>query len=154
MRAAYAHLVLTHIPLIGTIVGTLILALGLIFRSDSVLRVGFAALIVSALLAIPTFLTGRAAEHPIERFPGIAEVRVEHHEEVAIFGLTSSIAVGLIALGALVAYRRRRVPRPFALGLLILSLVPFGALVWTANSGGKIRHTEIFPVTATETEES
>ncbi len=143
MNAPYAHLLLTHVPLIGTMAGILILALGIIFRSDSVVRVGFTALIASALVVIPTYLTGEAAEHEVERLPGVSEERVEYHEEVSIFGLASSIVIGAIALGGLVTFRRRAVPRVFVLGLLVLSLVPFGALAWAANSGGKIRHPEI-----------
>lgn len=150
MSAAYAHLVLTHVPLIGTLAGILLLGLGLIYRNDGVARAGFAALILSALVAIPTFLTGRAAEHGIEQLPGIAEVRVEHHEEVAIFGLVASLALGIIALGSLWYFRRRHIPRLYLFVLLVLSFIPFGALAWTANSGGKIRHTEVFPETAAE----
>jgi predicted Na+-dependent transporter len=141
--AAYAHLVLTHVPLIGTLAGTVLLGLGLAFNNSPVSRAGFLALVASALVAIPTFLTGSAAEHAVELLPGVVEERVEHHEEVAIFGLVASLAVGVIALGSLIAFRRRPVPRALLLGLILLSLVPFGALAWTANSGGKIRHPEI-----------
>lgn len=152
MGAAYAHLVLTHVPLIGTLAGILLLGTALIFRSNGVARAGFAALVLSALVTIPAYLTGEAAEHEVERLPGVAEVRVEHHEEVAIFGLAASLALGIIALGGLWYFRRRDIPRLYLFVLLILSFIPFGALAWTANSGGKIRHTEVFPVSGAETE--
>jgi hypothetical protein len=143
LPAAYAHLLLNHVPLIGTLAGVLLLGVALIFRNSAVARAGFAALIASALMVIPTYLTGEASEDGVEELPGVVEERVDHHAEVAVFGLVTTLAVGAVAVVALVAYRRRPVPRAVLLGVLLLALVPFGALSWTADAGGKIRHSEI-----------
>jgi hypothetical protein len=148
LPAAYAHLVLNHVPLIGTLAGAILLATGLVFSSSAVGRTGFAALALSALLAIPTYLTGKAAEDAVEELPGVEEERVDHHAEIAIFGLTSSLAIGVVALGSLWIYRRRPVPRALLFIVMVLALIPFGALAWTADAGGEIRHPEIRPETA------
>lgn len=147
MQAAYAHLVLTHVPLIGTLGAIVLLAVGLVFRNNAVARAGFLGLILAALVAIPTYLTGESAEEMVERVPGVFEPRVEHHADVAIFGLVTSLALGGIALVSLIAFRRRPVPRAYLFILTLLSFIPFGALAWTANTGGKVRHTEVFPLT-------
>jgi hypothetical protein len=134
--------------------GILLLGAAYFYRSSPVGRVGLAALVLSALLVIPTYLTGEGAEQPIERVPGVVEERVDHHAEVAVFGLASTLAVGAIALGTLYYFRRRALPRAFTMVLMLLAFVPFGALAWTAYVGGKIRHTEIYPVGAAESAES
>jgi uncharacterized protein YacL len=148
LPAAYAHLILNHVPLIGMVAGALLLGAALTFRSSAVGRAGFAALILSALMVIPTYLTGEAAEEAVEELPGVVEERVEHHAEIAVFGLVTTLAVGVIALGSLWVFRRRPVPRLLLLVVLLLSLIPFGALAWTANAGGEIRHPEIIRTSA------
>jgi len=51
--------------------------------------------------------------------------------------------LGAAALAALVFFRRRTLSRGVMLGLLVAGLVPTGALAYTANLGGQIRHPEI-----------
>lgn len=145
LKAAYAHLVLNHVPVVGVLAGVLLLGMALAFSNAAVARAGFAALIAAALVAIPTFLTGLAAEPGVEKLPGVKDERIDHHHEVAIFGLAAALAVGAVAAGALVAYRRRPVPRPLLIAILLFALVPVGALAWTADAGARIRHQEILP---------
>jgi len=79
--------------------------------------------------------------------------KVEIHEETTK-AVRSSIplVIGvLLSLYALVKFRRpAAVPARFNTGLLALALTTLGLMIWTANLGGKIRHSEIGASSAVE----
>ena len=112
MNSAHLHLLLNHIPILGSAFALVLLGWGLLRRSEPIARVGLATLVLAALFAIPTYLTGGAAEHLVEDLPGISEAAIHPHEDAA---LISSYALG--ALGAACAwmlwrYRRTGVTVP------------------------------------------
>ena len=49
MDGAHFHLLVNHIPIVGTIFGMLILLAGLILKNDTVKQTGLGTLMVSAL---------------------------------------------------------------------------------------------------------
>jgi hypothetical protein len=97
------------------------------------------------VLAVATFLTAEPAEEAVEGLTGVSESLVERHEEAALLATIILGAFGGLSLGALLWFRRRALPRAVTLLLLAVALVPTGAMAWTANLGGQIRHTEVRP---------
>jgi len=103
-------------------------------------------LIVTALVAIPVFLTGEPAEETVERLPGVLESAIGQHEDFAKLGLAASIASGVAALLSFIYSWLKPAAsfgRLISIGTLALSLVTVGMMGWTAKLGGVIRHTEI-----------
>jgi hypothetical protein len=145
MNPVHMHLLLNHLPVVGTLGAVAILAYGLLRRSAEVTRLSLGLLVVLALLGAAVYLTGEPAEELVERLPGISEGIMEKHEEAALIATALLGAVGLLALGGLLAFRRRPagVPRGFALLALVLAIAPAVAMGYTANLGGQIRHSEI-----------
>lgn len=144
MNPAHLHLLTNHIPVLGTIFGLLVLAAGLIRRSEEVQRVGMAALVLVALVAIPVYLTGGSAEGVADGLPGVSEAVIEPHESAATLALIVLGITGALALIGLVTSRgARRLPRPLTMLVLALAVVSGGLMARTANLGGRIRHTEI-----------
>src|SRR5690606_11037962 len=76
----------------------------------------------------------------VENIVGVSEVQIEVHEEAGQLAGYGVGALGLLALGGLLVFRRRPVPRPVVLGALVLTL---GAVGYTANLGAQLRHPEI-----------
>jgi len=59
-------------------------------------------------------------------------------------------ALGVVSLAGLLFFRRSRtIPLWFSGFALVLSLAATGAMGWTANLGGQIRHSEIRDASAT-----
>lgn len=144
MDATHLHLVLAHFPIIGTIIGTAILAYGQIFKNIEIQKVALATFIVMALLTIPVFLTGEESEETVEQLAGIPEQLIENHEELAKKAIW---LMGILAGLSLVAYYAIVKKFSFAKILLwitlIVSLVTFGLFAQVGNLGGQIRHSEI-----------
>jgi hypothetical protein len=99
--------------------------------------------VVAACAGLVVYLTGEPAEELIEDVGGIAHSVVEQHEEAALIAAVLLGGVGLLSLAGLFVYRRRSIPPRFAAVAFIVALVPAAAMVYTANLGGQIRHSEI-----------
>lgn len=148
MDFAHIHLMLNHVPVIGVGFGVLILVVGVIAQSKPVTRVGLGFLVFSAIVAIPVYLTGEPAEEIVEKLPGFSESITESHESAAGISLGTIIFSGLLALVALLftlfkGSLSERLSGILAVATILTSLVSGASMIWTANLGGQIRHTEI-----------
>lgn len=158
MNLAHAHLVLNHFPTIGMIVGLSLLIIAMSLRSDDLKRASLIILFIIALLTLPTFATGTAAQLALESNPAVSKTIVETHETAAFEALWFMELTGAFAWLALWQYRRlSRWPQPTLIAVVLLGLVTFGLMARAANVGGEIRHEEIravaVPVEAEENAE-
>jgi hypothetical protein len=133
----------SHLPVIGVLLLIPLLLIALVRRSDELSRLALWAAAGIALSAVVVYLTGESTEEGIERLAGISKTLIERHEEIA---LISTIALGVFGVLALVTLFRMR-GKPLSRGIVVSALVSVvglsGAFAWTANLGGKIRHSEI-----------
>ena len=137
------HLRLNHVPVIGAVLGVLLLALAFVRRSD---ELGKAALGLFALLAatsVVVFLTGEPAEELVEKLPGFSKAITERHEDAALVGVVAMGLTGLLCLITLAIYRRRPLARWVTPVAFVASLGSAAVMGYAANLGGQIRHTEI-----------
>lgn len=146
MTPAHIHLILNHVPILGTYFGIALLVLALMRRSDELNRVALGVFVVAALFTIPVYLTGQPAEHAIEGAPGLSEAVIGPHENAAKIALIASEALGILALGGLLFFRRREpLPHWLPQTSLALSLLVGVWLGYTGLLGGQVRHTEVRP---------
>ena len=144
MSWAHIHLALNHVPVIGLLIALLLLAVATLRRSTELTRISYSLLVLLAATAMVVYLTGEPAEELIENLPGFSEALVEQHEEVALIATIGIVVLGLVALVGLIRFRARRIaPAWYGRGVLLLALLMGGVMVWTANLGGQIRHSEI-----------
>lgn len=143
MNAVQVHLMLNHVPVLAPLLAAALLAIGMTFRTQSILRVAFGLLLVGALTAIPVYLTGEPVEEVAEGLPGVTESGIDQHEAAALWSFVLLGVLGLIAAGGLAKYRSHPLPRGLAGVVLVGSLVVAGHMAWTAHLGGQIRHTEL-----------
>src|SRR5512140_1965426 len=106
MSPAHIHLALNHLPVVGTLLGLLLLLFGVVRRSDEVQKAALAVFVVAALLAVPTYFTGESTEEIVEHLPGVSEALIERHEDAALVAFAALGVLGLAALGALALFRR------------------------------------------------
>lgn len=144
MSGAHLHLLVNHVPILGTFFGLALLLLGWVRRSDDVLRAAWLALIVTALAALPAYFSGEPAEKAVKGRPEVSEPTIERHEEAAQVALVALGVAGVACLAALIAARGRQRPaRGFVVATLVLALVAGGLMGYAGNLGGQIRHAEI-----------
>jgi uncharacterized membrane protein len=142
----HLHLLLNHLPIIITGLALALLAFAVWRHDDTLERTGLVFLVVAALSALPTYLTGEGAEDAVKHLPGVTRDVIERHSDMALFAALFVGALGVAALWALWRYRRPiRIPRPFLLTLLAGSLIGAGLMAYTGLLGGEIRHTEVRP---------
>jgi hypothetical protein len=143
MTPAHLHVILNHIPVIGVPIGAALLVYAFIRRSEEVKRASLLVFIIIALITVPTFLAGKAAEQEVEHLPGVSEEIIERHEEAATIGLIGTSLLGVLALGAFGwSLLSGRLATPVTALVLLVSLGVAGWLGRVANLGGQVRHTE------------
>jgi len=144
MNAAHLHLLLNHVPTVGTAIGLGLFLLSLIRRNDPLPRASLEVFFVIALLALPAYLSGTAARAELEGRPGVSEALMERHQDAALPAFVFMEITGILAWLGL--WQFRRISRPArwnAPAVLLLSSVTVALLARAANVGGEIRHEEI-----------
>jgi hypothetical protein len=144
MNTAHLHLILNHIPVVGTFISLGLFGFALWKRSEESKGTALGLLVITAILAVPAFLTGEPAEGVVKALPGVSQAIIEQHEEAAHGAFIALCILGGVALAGLFWFRRGRlVPLWFSSVVLAGSLLVGGWMAWTANLGGQIRHSEI-----------
>lgn len=143
MSFVHLHLLLNHVPVVGTLVALFLFAAAVLLRDAVSTRfaLGFSAAI--AVVAVAVYFTGGAAEEAVEKLAGVTERAIEQHEETAEVTTIAISIFGALSLAALVIFRKRRVPRWVGAAGFAGTVVLSALMGWTANLGGQIRHTEI-----------
>ncbi len=156
MSAAHWHLLLNHIPVLGTIFGALLLIAALILRSTTLVRTSLTTFVIAALVTVPVYLSGWGAEEMVEGGPGVAaEPLMANHARSGLIALIAVAALGVLSLGAMWRARSASVlPSWIGPSVLIVALVAGGLFVWTATLGGQISHPEIREPAATESSDT
>lgn len=145
MDAVHIHLLLNHIPVIGTIFAVPLFAYALLRKSDELKQLSLTVLVLSAVVAIPVYLTGEPAEQSVEKLAGVSEAVIEEHEDSAKLSMVFLMITGLLSLlgFVLIKIKRSFVAGWFVLVSLLFSIATAGLMARTANLGGQIRHSEI-----------
>ncbi len=153
MDQAHLHLIINHLPIIGTILASFVLVHGLFTKSTQTKIAAYNLLIISAAGAVAAYLSGEGAEEIVEKIQGISKTAIEEHGEFAKFAMIALVVSGASALVALVfALRKSSLTVPLAIVTLVLALISFGLMARTGYQGGQIRHTEFSsaPTNATQ----
>jgi uncharacterized membrane protein len=149
MNAAHLHLLVNHLPVVGMLVALVFFIVALIRKNDLLVKAALWMFVVLGVVTIAVFLTGDPAAEMVEILPGIAAPEIGAHADAAERALIGTIILAVLASIGLISYRRRvRFPGWFLIIILAVAITVSGLMGWTANQGGKIRHTEInLPVT-------
>lgn len=146
MSDLHLHLVLNHFPVIGLIIGALVLLFGFLLRKVQIKETALGIFIFSAIMAIAVNYTGEGAEHAIENLPGLDEQYIETHEDAAELFLIMMLVLGGTSLVTLFLAIKKMKLAVYGYILIILLIIATAfAAKDVGTSGGEIRHTEIRP---------
>jgi len=144
MDQTHLHLLITHLPIFGSLLGTLVLGYGIWKKSDTTLLASYYLLVIAALGAVVAYVTGEEAEETVENIQGVSENVIEQHADFAGYALVALIAVGVFSLlGIYFKTTKSTFAKPVTTITLFLALISFGLVARTGYLGGQIRHTEI-----------
>lgn len=144
MSAVHFHLALTHLPIYGTLIGTLIFLYGMIKKNSTVTAIAQVIFIAMAVVTIPIFLTGEGAEESVEEMISGGHKVIHDHEEVAETAMWVMYLLGLLSIANLFRTRRTKEMNKTmnAINLLVAAVTCVIFFI-VGNLGGQIRHTEI-----------
>lgn len=144
MNLPHLHLILNHVPTIGTAVAIGLLLLSLVRRNQQLTRVAFEVICVVALMTLPAYLTGVATGMELEKLPDVSKAVIARHHDQALQAFVFMLVTGGAAwLGV---WRFRRVGNLSTANIVVvlaLALLTMGGMMTTATLGGEVRHPEI-----------
>jgi hypothetical protein len=144
MSQAHIHLLITHLPIFGSIMGGFVLAHGLWTKSIQTKIAAYNLLIISSVGAVIAYLTGEGAEETVEEIQEVSKNMIDQHADFAVYALVSLCILGVAALiGLFLSLRESPLSKTIAIITLFISAIGFGLIVRTGYLGGQIRHTEI-----------
>lgn len=145
MNAAHLHLLINHLPILGSVFAIPLLMLALWRRSEpGTLYGAVLVLIVAAGGAVAADQTGEGAEEAVEDLPGVTESLIHQHEESAEVAVILALATAAVAIGATVLTARSGRVHPLATGILLSAALASSATMANVGwAGGQIRHTEV-----------
>lgn len=144
MNQAHLHLIVNHVPIVGSLFAAVLLAAGVLKRNLDLTKAGLVAVLAAGLLCLPAQLTGEGAAAIAQNLPRVSRALISNHAEAAELGFWVLEAAAAAALFGLLLLKNGS-PKARLLALLTLAaaVLSFGLLARAGNLGGQIRHTEI-----------
>jgi hypothetical protein len=142
---AHFHLLVNHVPILGALFALALLLASYFYAGDVLRRTALVVLVVTALGAAASDLSGDPAEDAIRGFPGVHRDQIHAHEAMADKSYYASIVLALAAVGVLVRWRRTPVPASATLVMLVGTAIVSGMMAYTGLLGGQVRHSEVRP---------
>lgn len=150
MDKTHIHLLITHLPIVGAFLGACVLAYAIRKASVPTLNAAYSILVLSAVGAVISYLTGEPAEETVEHLQGVLHDSIEEHEDAAFFALVFMSLTGLLSIGGLVTLSKNMAAAGrIATITVIVSFFSFIVVARTGYLGGQIRHTEVSSVSST-----
>jgi hypothetical protein len=141
---SHLHLLLNHVPVLGTYFGLVCLALSLLLKSVELQRIALVIFVLVGVLAIPVYLTGPHAAETVRTLPEVSHEHIQTHSTFGLASLLLAVFVGIRSAFAFFSLRRRGRLSGYNMASLTILAVLLGILMgWTASVGGKIRRPEI-----------
>lgn len=139
MDAARVHLFLNYFPLIGTLLGIVMLVFGFWKRSDRVKRISLVVFFLTAVLAFAVYASGEVAGSGAGKLVGPVWTNIGTHKASALPAFAAIVSTGLFALIGLISmFRKSELARWNVLALLIFSLAALSLTARTTYLGARI----------------
>lgn len=144
MNYAHLHLLVNHFPIVGTIIGSLVLSVGILLGKQEVKLTALGIFIFSAIFSFFALYTGEGAEEIVEKISGIDKKLIHEHKEYAEIFFNITIVVAIVALISFVTEIKKISWSKYLVILcLLIAIASSIAAKFVGTSGGEIRHTEI-----------
>src|SRR5215468_6828951 len=144
MNLAHVHIVLNHVPSLGSIAGLLLLAAGIYKKDEGTKQFAYGVLVLITMAVLPTYITGAEAQRIVDKNPSYSAGMVQLHQNAAMITLLSMTAAGMFAWFGIWEYRRHSQSGSLTTTATLFStMAAVAGVLVTASIGGKISHSEI-----------
>jgi hypothetical protein len=143
VNVAHLHLLLNHVPTVGSVVALGLLLLALVRRDEGLKHAGLEVIFAIAVLTLPVYISGVAAYRELRDQPELSEVAVLLHQDAALAGFALTEFTGFVAWAGLWQTRRRGRAPGIVAAVVVLLTVALAVMARAATLGGEIRHPEI-----------
>jgi hypothetical protein len=144
MNLAHVHIILNHVPSLGSIAGLLLLAAGIYKKDEGLKQFAYGVLVLISMAVLPTYITGAESQKIVSKSPTFSAGMVQLHQNAAMITLLCMTAAGMFAWLGMWEYRRHSQSGPLTtMGTLVLTMAAVASILVTASIGGKISHLEI-----------
>lgn len=144
MNDAHLHLLVNHFPIVGTILGLLVLIGGIYFKNTPIKNTACFLFLIAAVFAVFSMTTGDGAEKLVKDMPDIGRKIIHNHEELAEkFAIILYLLAVVSVIGIITNIKNHPKAIFFSYAILVIALVAVFFSAKVGTSGGEIRHTEI-----------
>ncbi len=144
MNLAHLHIVLNHIPSLGSVAGLVLLAAAIYTKNEGLKKFSLLALVLVAMSVLPTYISGAEAQRLVRPLPAVSRGMIQVHQNAAMLTIIAMTITGMLAWFGLWEIRRfSRAGVITSKGTLLAAMVSVGLILYTASLGGKISHPEI-----------
>jgi uncharacterized membrane protein len=144
VNVPHLHLLMNHIPTVGTVIGLGLFLLSFVRRSEQLKHASLEVFFLIALASLPVYLTGLAAQAAITGGAGVSDAAIAAHHDRAMLAFTFVEITGFVAWLALWQFRRLARPAAWTTpAFLLLGIMTLALMADAASVGGEIRHPEI-----------
>src|SRR5258705_9674324 len=127
MNLAHAHLLLNHLPILGTLITLALFLVALVAKRNDLTQVSLTLFALMALAAIPTYMSGSGAADTIKDSPEVSMALIETHQGAALVAFIFMELTGVVALIGLWRFSRTAknlwVSSPARLNLLLVLVI-------------------------------
>ena len=142
MNQSHVQLIITYLPIFGSILGGLVLNEGIWTKSNKTKIAAYNIFIFSAIGSGIAYLISE--EKTVENMQGVVEAAIKQHDEFVLFAIISLIILGVASLlGLVLTLRKSPSTRTAAFIILFISHISFGLETRIGYLGGQIRNSEI-----------
>ena len=139
MDATKVHIFLNYIPLTGTVIGIVMLVIGVWKKSDRFTRTGLALFILTALLTLAVYSTGEIAGKGSDQMVGQLWSNIREHRASALPTFAVVELTGILGLIGLVKMLRGgALSIWYIVVVLVLSVASLGLAARTTHFGRRI----------------
>src|SRR5471032_633576 len=123
LTSPHIHLLLNHIPILGSIFASVLLVVAMARGSEELRRLSFIIFVGDALITAPVYFSGSYADHIVNHVAGVVDDLIDPHEWAAEIAAILAGVLGVYALVGLIVYRRAAsLPGWFSMIGLVLAL--------------------------------
>ena len=133
---AHLHLLVNHAPIFGSLFALALLIASYFTSADVLRRTAFVVLIATAIAGATADLSGDPAEKTVRGLPGVRREDIDAHSQMGDKAYILGGVLGVLAVGALVRWRRRPVPAGATLVAVLATAFVGGAMMYTGLLSG------------------
>jgi hypothetical protein len=149
MTLAHLHLILNHVPTVGSVIALALLVMSLVRRNEGMKRLSLELFCVIGLLTIVSYVAGLGTQPKLVEM-GLDIAPIQRHHDAAFQGSVFLLLTGFSSWLGLWMSRRGVVSKLNVPAVLVFGVIAVALMARAANLGGEIRHPEILLVEGLE----